>query len=131
MSNTTLDELLEKIDQLEKGGVEAAPSVEEKQTARSVMEFIQTFEIMQGDTRVPNYKIFYDYISWDRFQSTKLSKTEFFRQFGKYFDSGRGNKGRYYLLDENSFDLSEESLTKAKNYDNIYQKRGKKSRSKV
>lgn len=130
MSDISLDELLEKIDELEKGGKESPSSSFDKQKKipRSVTDFIKEFEIKLGTDRIPVYKVYYDYISWERFQSTKLSKIEFSRQFSKFFESGRGNQGRYYLLDKDSFDLSEESLTRAKNYDSIYQKPSKKKR---
>lgn len=132
MSDISLDELLEKISELEKGGKDVSPSSfkKEKKVPRSVTDFIKEFEIKAGDGRVPVYKLYYDYIAWERFQSTKLSKIEFSRQFSKFFESGRGNQGRYYKLDSNSFDLSKESLTRAKNYDSIYQKPNKKKKRK-
>lgn len=124
MSEISLDELLEKLDELEKGGKESPSSViKEDKVPRSVTDFIKEFKVMDGEDKIYNYKIYNDYRAWERFQSTKLSKIEFFRQFNKFFKQGRGNKGRYYLLNSDSFDLSEESLTKAKNYDNIFQKR--------
>lgn len=127
MSDISLDELLEKIDELEKGGKESPSSFpKDKKVPRSVTDFIKEYKIKIGTDRIPVYKLYYDYMTWERFQSTKLSKIEFSRQFSKFFESGRGNQGRYYLLDKDSFDLSKESLTRAKNYDNIYQKPKKK-----
>lgn len=128
MSKVSLDELLEKLEELEKGGTESSlPSfIQDKKVPRSVTDFIKEFEIKVGEDRIPNYKIYYDYKAWERFQSTKLSKVEFFRQFNKFFKGKRGNQGRYYLLDSESFDMSEKSLTKAKNYDTMYQGRKKK-----
>lgn len=130
MSDISLDELLEKITELEKGGKESPSSsfTPKDKIPRSVTDFIKEFEIKLGTDRIPVYKLYYDYMSWERFQSTKLSKIEFCRQFSKFFDSGRGNKGRYYLLDESSFDLSKETLTRARNYDNMYQKPKKKKK---
>ena len=130
MTKVSLDELLEKLEELEKGGTESSlPSFEkDAKIPRSVTDFIKEFEIKLGNDRIPAYKIYYDYKAWERFQSTKLSKIEFFRQFNKFFKVKRGNRGRYYLLDAESFDMSENSLTKAKNYDTIYQ--GNVSRKK-
>lgn len=131
MSDISLDELLDKIDELEKGGKESPSSfIKEDKVPRSVTDYIKEFKIKVGEGKIPVYKLFYDYIAWERFQSTKLSKIEFCRQFSKFFEGGRGNKGRYYLLDTESFDLSEESLTKAKNYDNMYQKPKKLSKER-
>lgn len=114
MNKTDVKELIELV---------TGEEIEETTTdvANSVIDFIQTFSIKAGQTRVPSYKFFYDYISWDRYKSTKLSKVEFCRQMAKLFDNGRGNKGRYFLLDESSFDLSEKSLNRAKSYDREYQ----------
>ena len=132
MSRISLDELLDKIEELEGSGTETASSSfeEKKKIPRSVTDFIKEFKIKAGEDKIPSYKVYYDYIAWERFQSTKLSKIEFFRQFKKFFESGRGNRGRYYLLDAESFDMTEFSLTKAKNYDTIYQSKGKSRKKK-
>ncbi len=125
MQDVSLEELLAKIEEIEKGGKESPSSFDqEKKAPRSITDFIKTFEIKDGTDKIPTYKVFYDYISWERFSSTKLSKIEFGRQFKKFFESGRGNRGRFYYLDAESFDVSNESLTRAKKYDTMYQ--GKK-----
>lgn len=89
---------------------------------RSVLKFIQKFQIQVGKCKVPTYKIYHDYLV-NTDSRYKLSKVEFFRQFNKYFDRVRHGSQRFYLLND-CFDLSQNSLEKAKRYDE------KKQRSK-
>lgn len=127
MGEISLDELLEKITEVEKeGGKSSDFAPIDQKIPRSVTDFVKTFEIKDGLAKVPAHKFYYDYMCWDRFNSTKLSKIEFGRQMAKLFESGRGNKGRYWLLDDEAFELDNESLTRSKKYDIMYQ--GKKTK---
>lgn len=84
----------------------------------SVDRFISDKNIETGLTKIPNYLIYYNYrLCWtDSHKKKKVNKIVFFRTFNKKFTAYRTGKQRYYLLDKKSFDLSRESILKAKNF---------------
>jgi hypothetical protein len=88
--------------------------------------------IESGTKAVPNYLIFYIYRSiWRADQpKKKAKKITFFQTFGKHFPDYRKNDQRFYMLKEELFDVNEELLTAAKQYDKQYWQ-GKKTQKKV
>lgn len=89
---------------------------------RSVRRFVKDFQITYGEIKVPTYVIYYNYIKWVKnLNLTKVGKTEFFRQFKREFDQKRSKSCRYYMLNE-CFNLSEEAMDRALDYDKKYQR---------
>lgn len=115
MSDIEIDKLLEIANQ---EGDSNSESSSNNITNKSVYDFIKAFNIASGETKVPNYMIFFKYITYkrERNEAGKCGKTEFFRHFKKEFNQVRSNSCRYYLLNE-CFELSEEGLRKAEAYD--------------
>jgi predicted nucleotide-binding protein (sugar kinase/HSP70/actin superfamily) len=101
--------------------VEQRPSSEKKQKEdhRDVLEFIKDLGIESGTQAVPNYLIFYIYRSIWRADSSKkkAKKITFFQTFGKHFPDYRKNSQRFYMLKEGLFNVNEEVLKVAKQYD--------------
>lgn len=108
----------------------AKNTVEEKskfKINKHVAEFIKDYGILPGLTLVPTHVIYYNYKRvWRSESRTKISKIAFFRNFNKLFEQKRKTKVRYYLLNEESFDLTTEELYKTKLADKIYENRRKK-----
>jgi predicted nucleotide-binding protein (sugar kinase/HSP70/actin superfamily) len=101
--------------------VEQRPSSEKKQKEdhKDVLEFIKELGIESGTQAVPNYLIFYVYRSIWRADSPKkkAKKITFFQTFGKHFPDYRKNSQRFYMLKEGLFNVNEEVLKVAKQYD--------------
>ena len=131
MSKKTLnlDELLELIDQEEKKKagehVKEVPQVNidnsDKDINKTAYKFIQTFSIAQGEIKYPNYVIFYHFRLWCSIKNyyQKIGLTEFFRTFNKYFNQVRTGRQRYYLLND-SLEMDDETLRKAKQHSNMH-----------
>ena len=83
----------------------------------NVREFLREYGVKDGSTLVPNYKVYFDYCRKWRPQGKKLSKIGFLRKFSVVFESHRKTKVRYYLLNEGAFDISEEAIDEAKEFD--------------
>ena len=119
---TKLDELLELMKE------EAAKRDEsQKAELNSCEKFIKKNGITKGLERVPNYVIFYTYMTNFKDKS-KESKHQFFRLFNPHFEQKRTGKQRVYMLDGKSFDLTREGLLKAKDYDKEYKEEVSKRR---
>jgi predicted nucleotide-binding protein (sugar kinase/HSP70/actin superfamily) len=101
--------------------VEQRPSSEKKQKEdhKDVLEFIKDLGIESGTQAVPNYLIFYIYRSIWRADSPKkkAKKITFFQTFGRHFPDYRKNSQRFYMLKEGLFNVNEEVLKVAKQYD--------------
>ena len=122
----SIEELLKLIEQKPTSVKKA------KDDNKDVLEFIKELEIESGTKAVPNYLIFYIYRSiWRADQpKRKAKKITFFQTFGKHFPDYRKNDQRFYMLKEELFDVNEELLTAAKQYDKQYWQ-GKKTQKKV
>ena len=83
---------------------------------RAVKRFILELKIIPGSTKVPNFLIYYYYMT-NKTSPNKLSKQEFFRNFNKIFKSIRTSKTRYYLVNDGIFDISKDMVVKTKKYD--------------
>ena len=109
----SIEDLLKLIEQKPKG------LKKEKEDNRSVVEFMKDLGIESGVQAVPNYLIFYIYRAIWRAEEPKkkAKKITFFQTFGKHFPDYRKNHQRFYMLKEGLFDVNEELLKTARQYD--------------
>lgn len=117
LNDLTIDQLLGLL-----GDSDSNESLISKKKKSSSRKFTIDFKITPGTTKIPNYIIFYHYRrSWRPYE-VKDSKIGFFRDFNEFFESGRTNSYRYYLIDNTKevFDLSDEGIALAKEYDRRY-----------
>jgi hypothetical protein len=94
----------------------------------NVKRFIREYVVKDGPTLIPNYKVYYDYCKRWCPTGKKLSKIGFLRKFSVVFTQHRKTTVRYYLLNREAFDISEESLNEAKRFDKRYRRKIKKRR---
>lgn len=122
----SIEELLKLIEKQSKS------EKKEKAENRNVLQFIEELSIESGTQAVPNYLIFYVYRSIWRVDEAKrkAKKITFFQTFGKHFPDYRKNHQRFYMLKEGLFDVNEELLKAAKNYDKQHWQ-AKKTQKKV
>lgn len=122
----SIEELLKLIEKQSKG------EKKEKAENKNVLQFIEELSIESGTQAVPNYLIFYVYRSIWRVDEAKrkAKKITFFQTFGKHFPDYRKNHQRFYMLKEGLFDVNEELLKAAKNYDKQHWQ-AKKTQKKV
>lgn len=121
MSNT-IEELLSLINS------KAKKERKKKEDHKDVLEFISELNIESGTVAIPNYLIFYIYRSiWNANDyKRKAKKITFFQTFGKYFKSYRKNTQRFYLLKDGIFNVTEDVIKAAKQYDRQYWQTKKK-----
>jgi hypothetical protein len=88
--------------------------------SKTVVNFIREKAISPGNTFVPNFRIYYEYMEkWNRNKPTmKLGKSAFFREFNKHFKPYR-TKVRGYMLNE-SLSIADDVMYKSKLYDYKY-----------
>jgi hypothetical protein len=122
----SIEELLKLIEEKPKN------SKKIRQDNRDVLDFIQDMSIESGTQAVPNYLIFYIYRTVWRVdqQKRKAKKITFFQTFGKHFPDYRKNHQRFYMLKEGLFNVNEELLKAAKQYDKQHWQ-NKKTQKKV
>lgn len=122
----SIEDLLKLIEEKPK------TSKKQKEDNKDVLEFIKDLGIESGTQAVPNYLIFYVYRSIWRVDQVKkkAKKITFFQTFGKHFPDYRKNHQRYYMLKEGIFDVNEEVLKAAKQYDKQHWQ-NKKTQKKV
>lgn len=101
--------------------IEEKPKSEKRsrEDNKNVLEFMKELGIESGTEAIPNYLIFYVYrCLWkpDE-QKRKAKKITFFQTFGKHFPDYRKNKQRFYMLKEGLFNVTEEVLKAARQYD--------------
>lgn len=112
-----IDELLKELEQAEqRKNPEVTLSKKEREVSRGIRKFIQEKQIIAGEEKVPNYFIYQMYLDFEK-HTPKESKIEFFRQFNKLFTAKRSAKVRYYLLNSDTLDFTQEALDKAKQQD--------------
>lgn len=109
----SIEELLKLIEEKPEN------SKKKKEDNKNVIEFINEFQIESGTQAIPNYLIFYIYRTLWRVDEVrkKAKKITFFQTFSKHFPAYRKNHQRYYLLKEGLFDVTDEILKAAKQYD--------------
>ena len=122
----SIEELLKLIEEKPKLGKKP------RQDSRDVLDFINDLKIESGVEAVPNYLIFFIYRSiWKPDQSKKKAKKiTFFQTFGKHFPDYRKNSQRYYMLREGIFNVNEDMLKAAKQYDKQHWQ-NKKAQKKI
>lgn len=131
MKTNELDELLAALeDAVDK---KKKTVKKKKASTNDVFAFISKNNIRAGLDRVPNYVIFFTYMTKYKLSvgNEKVSKIYFFRLFSKKFESRRVGKQRYYALDKSQFDLSREGLIEAKAYDEKYERNIKIKTGKI
>lgn len=109
----SIEELLKLIEEKPKS------SRKPREDNKNVMEFISSLGIESGTEAIPNYLIFYIYrCIWNpEEQKRKAKKITFFQTFSKHFPDYRKNKQRFYMLKEGLFDVNEDVLKAARQYD--------------
>ena len=125
MNELTANELLEIVNQ---DGRSISTLHDDKS---NVKDYIKEREVRDGITLVPNFYLYYHYHKVWNPTGKKLSKIGFLRKMNVVFEQKRTKKVRYYLLDQESFDLSEETISEAKRFDERYRRKvAKKSEQK-
>lgn len=75
------------------------PKTKKNHQNKSVIKFIEYYELEEGTKLVPTYIIFNEYIKWAKdFSYKSTSNVEFFRTFVKFFSQKRKKLQRYYKL---------------------------------
>lgn len=122
----TIEELLKLIEEKPKNVRKP------KEDNRDVLDFIKDLGIESGTQAVPNYLIFYVYRSiWRADQpKKKAKKITFFQTFGRHFPDYRKNHQRYYMLKAGIFEVTDEVLKIARQYDKQHWQ-SKKTQKKV
>lgn len=104
--------------------IEEKPKTGKKQKAdnKDVLDFITELDIKSGLKAIPNYLIFYIYrcVWHPNNQKRKAKKITFFQTFSRHFPSYRKNDQRYYMLNDGIFEVNDEVLKAAKQYDKQY-----------
>lgn len=125
----SIEELLTLIESLEadKKNVKKA-----KVDHKDVVEFIKDLNIESGVQAVPNYLIFFIYRTiWKPDQpKKKAKKITFFQTFSRYFPDYRKNHQRFYMLKEGMFEVNDELLKAARQYDKQHWQ-SKKAQKKI
>lgn len=126
--NVTSEELIELLKKAQ--DERKKPKKKKIKGAYTVKKFIDKFNIEPGEDRVPGFVIYYTYKrKWsEEYDRNKVSKDTFFKEFKKHFEQRRTGKGRFYLVNKNSFDVSHQGTLEAKYYDEKYRKRQKEKR---
>ena len=116
---------------LEEEGTKATSSPIKGLENKEVLKFISNTQIKPGSHKVPGYIIYYHFVKWCSTSAfrRKWKKEAFFREFKKHFELKRTGKQRCYLIDE-SLDLSLETIEKAREYDEKYEKNNKRKSKK-
>ena len=97
------DEELEKLLALASGEEGAAEPV------GPVEEFVLAKGIKEGDTKVIPYQVWTEYVKWAR---QPIGRRTFFREFKKLFKQYRWGEKRFYKLNSEPFDWSEDAYWK-------------------
>lgn len=123
-----LDDLYKLIEESEN---KAKKSVKKKHS-NSVDRFVSDLNITTGLDKIPTFVIYYHYKKLWKETTTmpKVNKIVFFRAFNKLFTQYRTGKQRYYLLDQESFDISREGIIEAREYNKRENVRIKKKKEK-
>lgn len=88
---------------------------------KSIDSFVRKYEIARGETKVPNYLIYYIYVTNPSMNSAfKVSKPAFFRHMSTEFATYRHGAQRFYLINWN-VEVTPELKQRAKAYDRKYQ----------
>ena len=98
-----IQELLDLLEEIEKPKVISGP----------LDEFINNFNIVSGDEKVPTHVLYFTYC---KSTTNPISKIHFFRLFSKLFTQKRSRSQRFYLLNKDSFDYSREGILLAEKH---------------
>lgn len=81
---------------------------------KDVHAFIMENEIQAGESKIPAKLIYDTYLKW-RPNKKKLTRNWFFHHFKNYFKRYHGGSEIFYMLDEDSFDMSYENWRRVVN----------------
>lgn len=118
-SKIDLDEILSILEEEQNSSsAKKEPKEYKRKENATVKRFIRKVGITAGNTRVPNYLIFHQYRQFMRTSTPNdaVGKTEFFRNFNRYFDQVRTGKQRYYKLND-ALKMDENAHKLAKTYE--------------
>lgn len=77
--------------------------------------YIRECAIEAGETLIPTYMIYHNYVIWCRNVSKKpYTRNKFFRQFRKHFEFKKTSNGNEYFLNPDEFDLSQQGYFRAR-----------------
>lgn len=99
MSSKSIDELIQILN--------SSPEVEKE--LNDVQMFIRDLEIVESKSKVRSAHIFWAYMLWKEAGNGKeaiLNRNNFFKQFKKYFKSGRVGKYRYYFINGDNIEVN-------------------------
>jgi hypothetical protein len=109
VKDMSLEELIKLVDEKPKRN-------NTKKISKSYCKFIADNNVARGELKVPSYYIYFKFREWcGNTNNKKISKVHFFRLFNKDFDQVRHGYQRYYLIND-VFDISEEELKEAKEF---------------
>lgn len=118
----------DNLDNIEKLLEIAENSKEEIVLKPSVVDkFIRENNIRSGEDFIPNYIIYYTYYRWK--SRNRINKIKFFRLFKKHFTTTVKKNTRGYLLNSESFNLTQEGIFRAKVFErreNVKKEKNKK-----
>lgn len=129
-------EILEKARKKQEQKAEKAKELEKpkepkKPVVTDVEKFIKDLGVESGSTPVPNYVIYFMYLTcWNVGKVKKLDRISFFKKFSLYFHKQRIGKRRSYYLDKDSLGVSRDLQRRAKEYDKQLLEKQKKERTK-
>lgn len=103
--------------------------------SKSVDHFIKDFNIQSGTAKIENEVLFYYYriVFSPEYNRSKVNKDMFFKVMHGLFPSLRKGHQRYFLLQDGIFNINDEIIKKAKEYDKTHwqKKRQKNKKERV
>jgi hypothetical protein len=103
----TLEELIKLAKQDLKGSIQY-------ELLDEAEKFIKFNNIKEGEAKIYTYILYDAYVKWKGKEGQAIGKTAFFREFAKYHKPKKDWKGRYYSLNPEQFNLTEETIRLAK-----------------
>lgn len=107
------------LEELEKLLALAETDASEEEIVFQEMDEVERFcydeDIVAGDKRVPAYYVYDKYLMYKKVQGEykykmRLPRPIFFRRMKQMYDQKRTKEGMFYLLNERSFDFSQEAF---------------------
>lgn len=86
--------------------------IEDNIGLNEAQRFIMAINIKSGNAKVPGAIIYERYLKWKKDQGGKniQNKNSFMKDMAKFFQSSRTRDYRYYLLNPEPFDLTDEKM---------------------
>lgn len=129
--NSRKEHLLAILERARKKKEQPKEEKPKKPVVTDVERFIKDMGVESGSTPVPNYVIYFLYLTaWNPSKKKIINRYEFFKTFAKYFHKQRIGKRRAYYLNKDSLGVSRDLQRRAKEYDRQLLEKQKKERSK-